>query len=61
MNDSIQNLHYKIKKEVSVEMVRENLIEWRYPGILTITRRARAFRLHQESKSRLVIFLQDMK
>ena len=61
MNDSIQNLHCKIKKEVSVEMVRENLIEWRYPGILTVTRRARAFRLHQESKSQLVIFFQDIK
>ena len=33
MNDSIQNLHYKIKKEVSVEIVRENLIECRYPEI----------------------------
>ena len=50
MNDSIQNLHYKIKKEVSVEIVRENLIEWRYPGILTVTHRARESILHQESK-----------
>ncbi len=50
MNDSTQNLHYKIKKEVSVEIVRENLIEWRYPGILTVTRRARESILHQESK-----------
>lgn len=33
MNDSTQNLHYKIKKEVSVEIVRENLIECRYPEI----------------------------
>lgn len=31
MNDSIQNLHYKIKIEVDVEIVRGNLIECRYP------------------------------
>ncbi len=29
MNDSIQNLHNKIKKEVNVEIGRENLIECR--------------------------------
>ena len=33
MNDSIQNLHKRIKKEVNVEIGRGNLIECRYPEI----------------------------
>ena len=38
MNDSIQNLHKTIKKEVNVEIGRENLIKCRCPKILTAMR-----------------------
>ena len=50
MNDSIQNLHKRIKKEVNVEIGRGNLIECRYPEILTENRHARTSRLHRNRK-----------
>ena len=55
MNDSIQNLHKRIKKEVNVEIGRGNLIECRYPEILTENRHARTSRLHRKSKNRLLL------
>lgn len=48
MNDSIQNLHKRIKKEVDVEIGRENLIECRYLEILSENRHARTSRLHRK-------------
>jgi len=51
MNDSIQNLHKRIKKEVNVEIGRGNLIECRYPEILTENRHARTSRLHRKHKN----------
>ena len=53
MNDSIQNLHKRIKKEVDVEIGRENLIECRYPEILSENRHARTFRPHHDRKDQL--------
>lgn len=52
MNDSIQNLHKRIKKEVNVEIGRGNLIECRYPEILSENRHARTSRLHRKRKIR---------
>ena len=51
MNDSIQNLHKRIKKEVNVEIGRRNLIECRYPEILTENHHARTSRLHRKHKN----------
>ena len=54
MNDSIQNLHKRIKKEVDVEIGRENLIECRYPEILSENRHAGTFRPHHDRKDQLL-------
>ena len=54
MNDSIQNLHKRIKKEINVEIGRGNLIECRYPEILTENRHVRTSRLHRKQKIRML-------
>ena len=43
MNESIQNLHNRIKKEVNVEIGRGNLIKCRYPEIFTVHNEKRSF------------------
>ena len=53
MNESIQNLHNRIKKEVNVEIGRGNFIKCRYAEILTENRHAGTFRTHHDRKDQL--------
>ena len=43
MNDSIQNLHNRIKKEVNVEIGMGYLIKCKYPEIFTVHDEKRSF------------------
>ena len=54
MNDSIQNLHKRRKKEVNVEIGRGNLIKCRYAEIQAENSHAGASRPHHDSKDRLL-------
>ena len=53
MNDSIQNLHNRRKKEVNVEIGRGNLIKCRYAEIPAENRHAGTFRPHHDRKDQL--------
>ena len=53
MNDSIQNLHKRRKKEVNVEIGRENLIKCRYAEIPAENRHAGTIRPHHDRKDQL--------
>ena len=54
MNDSIQNLHKRRKKEVNVEIGRGNLIKCRYAEIQAEKIHAGASRPQHDSKDRLL-------